>query len=283
LVLLGVVACNDADGSSAAALPVQPDTFHVELSGTPCFGDCPTYSASIDQDGKVRFVGERCVARPGVFEYEVSAADARAVYDALIATKYASLRDRYVDEEDGCDVFTDAPTYTWNVLADDRQKPLTRYGGCEGVDGLDDVDAVMSVLHERAEVNRYLKPALFNCDYQPAKVLDVSLQLSRAGVPLAVLKLASSQEGWSGDFELSDCSGASTAHGDIRLENGRWVLLAEQRTPIALPGALGDAGSLVVDLKSAEKFGADATIRGVRALRETEDVTFDFKVGDACE
>jgi hypothetical protein len=292
LLLTTLAACNEPEtGASGApdsgqpepeaSLPTQPDTFKIALAGTPCFGSCPTYSASLDQDGNVTFIGERCAARPGVFSLNVGKKEARTVYDALIASEYASLGDRYTQEEDGCDVYTDSPTYRWNVSADDKQKPLERYAGCEGVDGLEEVDAVMAVFHEHAQTLRFLEPNPFNCDYGDTNVEDVSLRLSHAGTPYALLKISAPTR-WKGSFELEDCSGTLLAHGDVQSESRRWVLLSEDRTPLVLPGDVGEAGSLVVDLEPVP-FGKPAMIRDVRALRTEDSVTFEHTVASSCD
>jgi hypothetical protein len=299
LLLLSLVACNDAAddwptttgptilnerpdaGMSEPTLPEQPKTFRIELSGTGCFGDCPTYSTSIDQDGNVVFVGERCVGRPGVFEQKVSASDARAVYDALRATEYGALGDRYVSEADGCEVWSDSPTYDWHVQADTREKTLSRYAGCEGIAALDMIDAIMPLLQERANVLGFLKGNTFNCDYQEAKLSAVNLRLSHAGTPIGMLKIEAPNS-WSGKFELSDCMGAPSAKGMVHTQHGAWTLIDEERTPITLPGMLGKAGSLVIDMTSPATFNGDASIRGVRALRAEEDVALDYKVASAC-
>jgi Domain of unknown function (DUF6438) len=164
---LVLMACGDGRGPStgddrgslSAELPKQPANFRIELAGSACFGTCPTYNASIDQDGNVSFTGERCVAQPGTSSKRVPAEDARAIYDALRATKFATLGDRYLRTEDGCSaVATDHPTSTWKVAADEFEKSLVRYHGCMGVAGLPEVDAVEAVFQVRAAIDVWLEP-----------------------------------------------------------------------------------------------------------------------------
>jgi hypothetical protein len=271
-----------ANGTTPAEqLPEHPETFRIALSGGPCYGSCPTYSASLDQDGNVSFVGETCAARPGVFAHKVSREDAHAVYDALRATAYASLGDRYTTEEDGCDLWTDSPTYRWEVSADAETKPLERYAGCEGVAGLSEIDAVMQVFHERADILRFLEPPPFECDYGAASVVAASVRLSQAGVARALLKI-SNKNNRSGSFVLEDCSGVERARGDLQIESRRWVLLDESRNAISLPDALGEVGSLVVDLAPAATFNGPVSIAGVRGLRADDDLSFDFAPATDC-
>jgi hypothetical protein len=267
-------------------LPEQPDTFRIELSGSACYGSCPTYKAAIDQDGNVSFVGETCVTRPGAFSNQVDASDARAIYDALRATKYAELGDRYTSEEEGCEaVLTDGPTYGWNVQADDEQKSLVRDSGCEGVDGLNQVDAVMSVFEQRAGLLQYLQPkSLYAtyCDQGIPKLVATELRLSYDGAALGVLKIESAHGG-SGSFSLEDCSGALLAEGDVESDSGRWLLLAKNRQSIALPADLGEAGSLVVEFNPHVAYDKPNPILGARALRQDDDVVFDFALASSCQ
>lgn len=306
LTLLTLAACHGSELARGAGndparnapgvspedvLPDAPETFRIELSGSACFGTCPTYTAAIDQDGNVSFFGSLCVHRPGAFAHKIAPEDARAVYDALMSTEYRSLGDRYTEEADGCELFTDAPTYSWNVSADGAEKPLVRYAGCEGVDGLEAVDAVMGIFRERSDLPRYLKPSPFECEVSAHAVFSVDLRLSQAGVPQAVLKVAN-KNGWSGSFQLEDCSGKLLASGELQTDGAqdagnllsdRWILLGADRMPVALPGPLGDAGGLLVDLKYKDRFSSAApSIVGVRALRQDDDVSFDFAVASSC-
>lgn len=262
---------------ASTSLPAQPATFQIILSGSACFGSCPTYSASIDQDGNVKFVGERCVARPGVFTHKVSGRDAQAVYDALYATPYRRLADRYTTKEDGCLLASDAPTYSWQVSADDASKPLERYRGCEGVKGLAKVDAVMEVLHQHADVVRFLEPSPgFACEEGgDFRFSETNLRLSLAGEPRAILKIRPKRE-WSASFTLETCTGEQLAAGDIGTEISRWILISEDHEPIAVPGAPGPLGSLVVSVQP------DAPFESVRGLLEDDEVEFDFAPGESC-
>jgi hypothetical protein len=282
------------DGGANAVLPGDPDFFRIELSSGPCLGDCPTYSMSIDSDGAVSFVGERCLLRPGVSEKQVSPEDARAVYDELMATDFRTLGDRYLDEEHGCMLATDQPTTLWKVFADGKKKSLKHYRGCAGVEGLDEVDAVRQHMHRRADVLEELKTHA-RCDDESNRIPETSFRLSRAGVALGVLQIKTMYEA-PRYFELRDCAGELLALGDARTERGRVVLLEADRGRITLPAELGEAASLLLEFgeTTADAFREPVLPTSGRALRveargsareqnDDEDVEFELTVATSCE
>jgi hypothetical protein len=271
----------DASPPVHVALPAHPSEFRVELSGGPCYGSCPTYQVSVDQDGAVRFVGEQCVARPGVFTHQISQADARAIYDAIIASPYPTLGDSYVTESDGCKVWTDSSTTRWRVLGDGQEKTLERYNGCEGVAKLSEVDALERVVQTQSAVLSWLSPSPFNCDYQVAKLASEAFyRLDRLGVPAALLRIESSN-GWRGSFSLRDCAGVEVARGSVGPEHGRLVLIEAERGPIVLPGGLGSVGSLVMEGESAG-FNEPSTARRVRGLLAETEIEFGVMKTASC-
>jgi hypothetical protein len=280
-MILGLSACSDSHSGrseTGGALPSDPGAFRIELSATACFGACPVYHLAIDQQGDVEFFGERCVARPGAFEQTVPAADARAVYDALLATPYASLGERYVHEEDGCELITDAPTYTWWVMADGKKKALVHYAGCLGIDALKKVDAVRATFHERANVLQHLGSGV-DCFGSGPRPFPTQLLLSQAGAPLATLTIEA-ENSFDARFTLQDCAGSMEVSGRLRSEPNRWILLTDDGTAFALSAALGNVGSIVVDLDERAGSRTDAQIKGVRAFRPDDELTFDFAATD---
>jgi hypothetical protein len=263
-----------------AVLPEDPATFRIELTGTACEGGCPTYSVAMDQDGNVSFVGEACVARPGVFTQKVAAEDARAVYDALLATPYGELRDRYNEPSECPELLVDAPTYSWRVQADGQEKSLVRYAGCDGVPALEEVDAVMRVVHQRSDVARYLYPAAINCMASSSRPFDLELRLSHH-VPIGVLKLESTPPApWS--LVLRDCTGRELARGTLWQDPEHWLLIDERQRPISLPGALGEVGSLLLDIEQPDVADALPSVRAVRALYNDRELALEFAAGASC-
>ena len=195
-------------------------SFSVELSGSSCYGSCPTFSVRIDQNGHVGFLGVDWVARPGYYELDVPAARARALYDAMIEAGFLRLRDRYAEAADGCvELFTDAPTYTFALRAGDRTKRVEIYGGCR---------SSASRFRERfePEIRRatnagiflYPTPPFRSCP-APEDFPDVEFEQSwvledlEEGVQHGILQL----EGkiGVGRWTVSSCDGTELASGDF--------------------------------------------------------------------
>jgi hypothetical protein len=293
-------ACGDADHPAAVSrpgepalegqaapqrlLPERPKVFRIELSAGSCLGSCPTYSMSLDQDGYVSFVGEGCLLRPGVWERRIAKADARAVYDALLATSFDSLGDRYEREEDGCMLITDAPTTVWRVVADGKKKTLKHYGGCLGVaeEKLAEVEAIRPLMQERAEVVDLLETDS-RCPFQVNRIPAATFRMSCDGVALGVVQVTAMYEA-PRYFELRDCAGAVLAKGDARVQGGRLILLEQDRTTITLPGELGSAASLLLELATPPDSSREPLVpTQARALRDDEDLVFDLMVASSCE
>jgi hypothetical protein len=158
----GVGGADTADagteqGSDDAGAVDSPKQFKITLSTTACFGTCPVYEASIDQDGQVEFEGHEHVTQEGHASKQVPGQDARAVYDALRDAGYWQLNDVYRTEADGCSaVATDHPTYEWQVITDGVTKPLSDYLGCAGVAGLAKVRMVEALFEEKAAFSQWI-------------------------------------------------------------------------------------------------------------------------------
>lgn len=140
----------DLEDAGPSALP---QAYKITFSTTECFGRCPVYSVSLDQDGNVAFDGQRNVAQEGKSTKQVAPNAAADVYEALLAADYFGFKDAYRTEADGCErVRTDSPSHNWSVERDGQTKNLLQYLGCEGVPGLDKVEAVSKLLIEKAAV-----------------------------------------------------------------------------------------------------------------------------------
>jgi hypothetical protein len=138
----------------------ETPSFAITLSTSACFGFCPEYDVTIDQSGSVAFDGRNNTKQEGKASKQVPAADAAAVYDALVAADYWSLRDSYRNDADGCrSVVTDAPTYTWTVTAEGKpSKMIADYLGCKGAPGLDALRAAETLIVDKAAISDWIGP-----------------------------------------------------------------------------------------------------------------------------
>lgn len=154
----GSPADSDAGTSDDAGAAVS--NFEITLSTGPCFGACPEYDVTIDQTGSVTFDGHQNTKQSGKANQQVPAADAAAVYDALIAADYWNLHASYRTEADGCArVATDHPTYTWTVTAQGKQSKMVEdYLGCMDAPGLDKLRAAETLVVDKAGIADWIGP-----------------------------------------------------------------------------------------------------------------------------
>lgn len=89
-----------------SSMPPKSDLF-IEYKKTPCFGTCPTYTATIFNDGTVEYVGHDFVKVKGERRFKLKPSELRIIKDAVINSDFFTLDDVY-DE-----IVTDLPsTYT---------------------------------------------------------------------------------------------------------------------------------------------------------------------------
>mgnify|MGYP000279781471 FL=1 len=124
--------------ASANRTPPGPDHFSVSLSRGGGTGPAATYTVSVDETGRVEFVGERHVLTLGKVEGQISETAARDVWDALAANEYWSFLDRYLpDQLPGCPShMTDQGSARLQVRTRDGEKQTQHYQGCTGHEDL---------------------------------------------------------------------------------------------------------------------------------------------------
>ncbi|MDX2276395.1 MAG: DUF6438 domain-containing protein [Hyphomonadaceae bacterium] len=113
-----MMACAPTATSAPADGPVT-----MTLTRSICFGFCPDYTVSIDQDGVVRYEGRRFVNVTGVQQSQVSAAEVQALLARFDAVDFMSLRDEYRSP------VSDMPTYTLTLTRNGRTKTVIDYAG----------------------------------------------------------------------------------------------------------------------------------------------------------
>jgi hypothetical protein len=148
----------DNDAGTADDAGGATSSFAITLSTGPCFGACPEYDVTIDETGSVMFDGHENTHQQGEATKQVPAADAAAIYDALVIANYWNLHDRYRTEADGCEsVATDHPTHTWNVTAEGKPaKMVEDYLGCMGAPGVDKLRDAEALLVQNAGISAWI-------------------------------------------------------------------------------------------------------------------------------
>jgi len=95
----------------------------ITLRRTPCFGECPDYTVTIDRDGTVAYDGRRFVRVTGRQTARISAAAVKALLDEFQQIDFFSLKDRYNAP------VTDLPTTYVTLRLGERSKTVEDYVG----------------------------------------------------------------------------------------------------------------------------------------------------------
>ncbi|HKV42372.1 MAG TPA: DUF6438 domain-containing protein [Blastocatellia bacterium] len=108
---------------------------------TFCFGKCPCYKLTVDGGGRVEFEGGQWVEAKGRQTSVLSNNQMAELTRALNQADFLSLRDKYMDTEDGCPTWwTDNPSVIITLVVNGKEKMIRhdygcRYKGSRGVDG----------------------------------------------------------------------------------------------------------------------------------------------------
>jgi hypothetical protein len=117
--------------SPSTSTAVAPDSVHITLERTPCFGTCPVYTVSIDGSGVVHFVGRRFTAHAGEATDTIPAARVDSLVAELRAGGYFDFADRYMHEEPACGRYsTDSPSVITSVTVGEERKEIRHDYGC---------------------------------------------------------------------------------------------------------------------------------------------------------
>ncbi len=132
--LLACTACLlGACAMRADATPEQP--MHVTsltLERSTCYGNCPSYTVTVNADGQVNFVGHAHV-RAGVASGLATPAQLANIFTAVKQARLRSMRDSYVGSDDGCEmVMSDQPGVKITVVDAEGSKTVDFYNGCTG-------------------------------------------------------------------------------------------------------------------------------------------------------
>lgn len=130
------IACSQANSPFGQALPDLPGFDVISLERSNCFfGTCPVYTLQISADGDVHFIAKDHVTVTGPHDGRLSPDDLARLSAALRRVAFATLRERYVSEGDGCvDVMTDQPSLAITVKRGRTSKTVKLYLGCQGPD-----------------------------------------------------------------------------------------------------------------------------------------------------
>ena len=118
---MAMAACAPVAATPNPAPTSGPAT--ITLERTRCFGFCPDYTVSINQDGLVRYEGRNFVNVRGVQTRQIPVADVNALLARFDAVNFNSLRNEYRAG------ITDIPSYTLTLERNGVRKSVLDYGG----------------------------------------------------------------------------------------------------------------------------------------------------------
>lgn len=95
----------------------------ITLTRSVCFGFCPDYTVSINQDGLVSYEGRRYVNVEGPQTDQIEPAAVQALLARFDAVNFMSLQNEYRAH------VSDMPTYTITLVRNGRTKTVVDYGG----------------------------------------------------------------------------------------------------------------------------------------------------------
>jgi len=104
----------------------------VTLERSPCFGFCPSYSVTMAADGRIEFEGRGHVQTTKA-SGQATPEQQAAILAAIKQSDFASLRDSYFNQDDGCgNTATDMPGVKITVADASGSKSVDFYYGCMG-------------------------------------------------------------------------------------------------------------------------------------------------------
>ena len=119
--LFGGVGPGDQDSDLIIMLERESDVFQVS----------PEYRLSIFADGTVIFQGKKHVKSQEPIRTKIDKEQLAMLLAEFERIKYHSLRDRYVEENDGCSLWgTDQPFATTMLNIGGKKKSIVHYYGC---------------------------------------------------------------------------------------------------------------------------------------------------------
>jgi len=146
--------------SSAVSMASEPAPNHLEsitLERTPCYGPCAVYSVEIKRDGRVNYFGEEYVKAKGKKTARIKIADFTALEAKFQEINFLSLRNTYIEDEDGCtDVWTDKPSMHITAKYNNVQKKVRYYMGCMGLPILEDIAHLADAIDDTAGTSRWI-------------------------------------------------------------------------------------------------------------------------------
>lgn len=110
----------------------------LKMERTPCFGNCPVYTLTIQPDGKFSFDNVKSIEK-GVevikikhLENKLSEEKINQIISEIDKADFFSLENSYTGDSDNCPTYwTDSSTVILSISLREKEKTITHYLGCE--------------------------------------------------------------------------------------------------------------------------------------------------------
>lgn len=135
----------------------MPKDLVIVLEREVCYGTCPAYKLTIFADGTGEFEGRHFVKKKGTIKFSLSQEKLKQLVAEFEKAKYFDLKNRYVDEADGCaEVGTDNPTVTTSLKLRGNTKSIKHYHGCRGPLVPDQITQLENKIDEIVNTHQWL-------------------------------------------------------------------------------------------------------------------------------
>ena len=125
--------------------------FSMRLERTACFGFCPIYQITIENDGTVSYVGEMFVAVEGERKSEISQSQVRRLARELERIDFLSLQDNYTDMG-----ATDMPSAITTLVLNGEVKTIVHYHGDSSAP--ENLTSLENLIDELTNSEQWIKP-----------------------------------------------------------------------------------------------------------------------------
>ncbi|MCP4425708.1 MAG: hypothetical protein GY803_14525 [Chloroflexi bacterium] len=142
---------------------VIPDNADVEitLERTICFGNCPSYTLTIDGSGSIVYNGRSYVQEKGRREGQMSQQDYQRLVDAFEIYNFYALSDLYrraanpICDAEEYEYWTDAPYVAIGLSVNDRLTEIEHYHGLRNAPA--ELTELENLVDEMAHSERWVK------------------------------------------------------------------------------------------------------------------------------
>jgi hypothetical protein len=95
----------------------------IEMSKTPCFGQCPVYSIKIDKKGKGLFEGIENTEKKGIYRFSISGPELERLITSFLEVEFFQFEDEYYEP------VSDLPTTYIGFRYNGNYKRIMDYAG----------------------------------------------------------------------------------------------------------------------------------------------------------